>query len=404
MKAVILAAGEGTRMRPLTADTPKPLLPVAGKPVIQHNIELIKDEVDEIVIVAGYMIEEFEDLYGKKENIKIVEQKKALGTADAALQAKDFIEGKTLIMNGDDIYGDSVIEVLENDSAILSKQAENPENFGVFHVEEKEITGIVEKPENPSSDMVNIGCYLVKESFFDILDNVEKSERGEYEITDALNQYIDEEDVKIIEADRWLPCSYPWQLVNANEKLIKEIKDKNHGEIADSAKVKGKVIIEDGAEICENTIVEGPVVVKEGCHVGPNAYIRSGTVLEKNVDVGRSEVKNSVIREKSSVPHFNYIGDSYLGKDVNMGAGSKTANVRNDSRDVEMVVKGEKYSTDRRKLGGIIASRAKIGANTTIKPGRKIGFRSLTDANEKVSINLPNRALLKDGECHKNWV
>ncbi|MBC5792690.1 MAG: NTP transferase domain-containing protein [Nanohaloarchaea archaeon] len=405
MKAVILAAGEGTRMRPLTRDTPKPLLPVAGKPIIEHNIELIKDKVDEVVIVAGYMIEEFEKLYGEKSGIKIVEQDKAQGTADAALQAKEEVDGRTLILNGDDIYGESVREVLDNDSAILAKKADKPENFGVFDIEDGEIIDVEEKPDNPKSDMVNIGCYFVEERFFELLEKVEKSERGEYEITDALNQYIEDEEVRCVEADRWLPCSYPWQLIEANEVLLPEQINETSigGDVADSAEIKGKVIIEEGAKIDSNSVIEGPAVVKSGCEVGPGAYIRPRTVLEEDVDVGKSEVKNSIIGEKTGIPHFNYIGDSYIGKKVNLGAGAKTANLRNDSENVKMKVKGEMYDTGRKKLGSIIASEVKIGVNSTIKPGRKIGFRAATDSNEKVTQNIADNTLLKDGETIEDW-
>ena len=105
MKAVILAAGEGTRMRPLTEDTPKPLLPVGEKTIIEHNIDLLEDEVDEIIVVGGYMIDDLKKKFSERPYVRIVEQEEALGTAHAALQAKDFIDSKTVIMNGDDIYG-----------------------------------------------------------------------------------------------------------------------------------------------------------------------------------------------------------------------------------------------------------------------------------------------------------
>ncbi len=405
MKAVILAAGEGTRMRPLTRDTPKPLLPVAGKPIIQHNIDLVKDKVDEIVIVAGYMIEEFEDRYGENSNITIVEQEKARGTADAAFQAKEVVEGKTLILNGDDIYGKSVKDVLDNGSAILAKRAEKPENFGVFETEDGEIVDVEEKPENPKSDKVNIGCYMVEEKFFELLEKVEKSERGEYEITDALNQYISMEEVEYVEADRWLPCSYPWQLIDANEVLMPEQVEetKLEGEIADSAEIKGQVIVEEDARVGPQSIIEGPAIIKSDCEVGPDSYIRPNTVLHQGVEIGKSEVKNSIIRKKTSIPHFNYVGDSYIGQKVNLGAGSKTANLRNDPKNVKMEVKEEMYDTGRTKLGGIVASQAKVGVNSTVKPGRKIGFKAATDSNEKVTGNIPEGTLLKDGELFEDW-
>jgi bifunctional UDP-N-acetylglucosamine pyrophosphorylase/glucosamine-1-phosphate N-acetyltransferase len=243
---------------------------------------------------------------------------------------------------------------------------------------------------------------VVQPEFFDLLERVEKSDRGEYEITDALDDYIQNQDVRAVETERWIPCSYPWQLIEANEKLIEEIQRNIEGKVADSATIKSNVVVESGAEISENSVLEGPAIIKEGSRVGPNACIRPGTVLEKNVKVGNSEIKNTVIRANSNVPHFNYVGDSYLGKNVNLGAGAKTANLKNNGQTVKMMVKDDLMETDRRKMGAIIGSKASLGINTSIKPGRKIGYRSITDAHEKVSENLPDNTMLKNGEINEN--
>ncbi|PSH00248.1 MAG: hypothetical protein BRC28_00410 [Nanohaloarchaea archaeon SW_4_43_9] len=191
MKAVILAAGKGTRMKPLTEDTPKPLLPVAGKPIIQHSIDLIDSHVNEIIVVAGYRIEQFQE-YFSATDIKVVEQEEALGTADAALQAREFIEESAVIMNGDDIYGESIQKVIEGGNSVLAAEADKPSNYGVYNESDGEINDLVEKPDNPPSSLVNTGCFSVGVDFFDLLEGVEKSKRGEYEITDALKQYIRE--------------------------------------------------------------------------------------------------------------------------------------------------------------------------------------------------------------------
>jgi dTDP-glucose pyrophosphorylase len=275
MKAVILAAGEGTRMRPLTENEAKPMLPVAGKPIIEHNIDLIRDSVEEIVIVGGYRIEDIEQEFSGDEKIRIVEQEEALGTAHAALQARDFIDSKTVVMNGDDIYGEKALEALKHDSAVLASRADEPEKFGVFELEDGKVTGIIEKPENPPSNLVNIGFYVVQPEFFDLLEDVEKSKRGEYEITDALNAYLETHEVEFVEAEQWLPCSYPFQLIEANselidgEKISKGAKVSEKGDVENStihegAKVHGDVsnsIIREEAEIPEEVEVENAVIL-----------------------------------------------------------------------------------------------------------------------------------------------
>ena len=397
MKAVILAAGKGTRMRPLTEDTPKPLLPIAGKPMIQHNIDLIRDQVDEIIVVACYEKEQFDKYFSEDDDIRVVEQEEALGTADAALQARKYVDEEALILNGDDIYGEKLSDLQDMSKAVLADKTEQPENYGVFDLEDGNATGIVEKPDNPPSNMVNTGCFKVEKDFFQLLDQVEKSKRGEFEITDALEKYLKKGELKIVRADRWLPCSYPWQLLNANEELLNP-KKKIDSAVPDSSKVSGNVRIEKDVDIGENSVIDGPAVIKEGCEVGPDAHIRGGTVLEENVSVGSSEIKNSVIREGSKIPRFNYVGDSYIGRNVNIAAGTITGNLRNDEQNVEMKVKGEMFDTGRRKLGAIIGSEAKVGVNNSVKPGRKIGYRSITDSGEKVDRNIPSEKVLKDGE------
>lgn len=281
MKAVILAAGEGTRMRPLTNDTPKPLLPVADKTIIEHNIELIEDEVDQIIIVGGYMKEKLNEKFSDKNNIKIVIQEEALGTAHAALQAKEFIDSKTVIMNGDDIYGEKAIEALKKDSAVLASRVDDPEKFGVFELDNEKITGMIEKPDNSPSDLANIGFYVVQPEFFDLLENVEKSERGEYEITDAINEYLETHDVDFVEADKWLPCSYPFQLLEASQKLVDEVK------------------ISDSASVGENVDFEGKVFVGDNVEIGDNKKIRDSVLHENTVVEGH--VHDSVVLDESKV-------------------------------------------------------------------------------------------------------
>ena len=403
MKAVILAAGKGTRMRPLTDKMAKPLLPVAGKPIIEHNIDVLEDFVEEIIIVAGYRIDQFENRYSERENVRIVEQEEALGTGDAALQAKEFIDGKTVILNGDDIYGSSLEEVMEVDVGIQAFRHENPEEFGVFQTDhEGEVTGLVEKPDNPETGLVNTGVYVVEEDFFDLLEDLEVSERGEYEITDALENYIQKRDLELFEAETWMYCSYPWNLLDANKSLIEDQGKSVDGDVDSSSKLKGEVIIREGATVKENCVIKGPCIIDEGAEIGPNAYIREFSYIGKDLKVGNSsEVKNSIIMEETKLPHFNYVGDSILGRKVNIGAGFKTANLRNDGKNAKYIVKDEIKDTGRKKFGAVIGDNAKIGVNSATNPGARIGSDSITDSMEQIQ-NIPAKSTLKDGEIIEN--
>ncbi len=395
MKAIILAAGNGTRMTPLAEKIPKPLLKVGGKPIIEYNIDNIRDHVDEIIIVAGYKKDIIEERYGKDEKIKIVEQDPPLGTADAALKAEKFIEDTVVIMNGDDIYGKDVSKLKNYERAFLVAESDTPEKFGVFEKKGKKIVGIREKPENPPSNLVNVGCFKVCKNFFDHLKKVEKSERGEYEITDAMQEYLEKEEIGFVKTDTWYPCSYPWQLLDANESILENVERDIGGEVSESAVIKGEVLVEKGAKILENTVIQGPAIIKKGCEIGPMAHIRPFTVIEENVKVSKSEVKNSVVCEGAALPHFNYVGDSYIGRNVNFGAGSITANLRNDGKNVKVKVKGELLETGRKKLGAFVGSDTKIGVNCTLNPGVKLGADVITDSNMRIKRDVGNGEVIK---------
>lgn len=311
MKAVILAAGQGTRMRPLTDNTPKPLLPVADKTIIEHNIDLVEDEVDEIIIVGGYMIEDLEEKFSDRSDITIVEQEEALGTAHAALQARDFVDEKAVVMNGDDIYGEKALEALKHDSAVLASRVDDPEKFGVFKLNEKEILGLVEKPDNPTSNLANIGFYVVQPEFFDLLDEVEKSERGEYEITDAINNYIRDHAVEFVEANQWLPCSYPFQLVKASKELTDGQIISESAEIDEKVELVGNVFVGDDVEIKGGSKIKDSVIQSKASVKGDvkdSVVLENGEVyadIEKAVVRKDSEVKNARKNDKIEI-----IGDT----------------------------------------------------------------------------------------------
>lgn len=400
MDLVILAAGRGTRMQPLTDATPKPLLPVAGKPILQHTIDTLQHTVENVYIVAGYQKKQFATYCANNGiDATIIEQEDALGTGHAALQAAEHVTGDVLIVNGDDIYGEALTQLAEYETGVLAAEAENPENYGVLRTENGAVQEIIEKPETPPSTLVNTGCYKVQADFFPLLKNLEKSPRGEYEITDAITTYLQQRTVNLVETDQWLPCSYPWQLITANETLLHtREKQEIKGTVHDTAVIDGPVTVEENAVIHAHTVVEGPAIIKAGARVKPFSHIRPGTVIHENATVKHSEVKNSVIGPGSNVPHFNYVGDSYIGENVNLGAGTITANTRNDDQPVHMMVKDELKETGRRKLGAVIAADTKTGVNCSINPGRTIGANTVIDSHEKIVENIPSHVVWKNGE------
>jgi UDP-N-acetylglucosamine diphosphorylase / glucose-1-phosphate thymidylyltransferase / UDP-N-acetylgalactosamine diphosphorylase / glucosamine-1-phosphate N-acetyltransferase / galactosamine-1-phosphate N-acetyltransferase len=223
MQCVILAAGEGTRMRPLTETMPKPLIKVCGKPILEHIVDALPPEIDELVIVIGYkgeMIKEYcgTEYKGKKVTYAVQDNPKA-GTADALLTARGLAKGKFLVMYADDIHGaESLAEVVKTEAGMLAARSETPEKFGVLVVnEDGTLKAIVEKPKVPPSNLVNIGGFMLTEEIFEI--ELHMSELGEYLLTDSVTEYALRHPVMVVEQTLWLPIGYPEHIAIAEAKL-----------------------------------------------------------------------------------------------------------------------------------------------------------------------------------------
>ncbi len=377
MKAVILAGGKSTRTWPLTLTRPKPLLKVANKTIIEHNLEQLAGLVDEAIIVIGFMGDKIKNLLGDKyKNIKItyVEQKEQLGTGHALSVVEKNVGERFILMYGDDVYDNEDIKKCTNhDNAMLVGKVKNPEYFGVCDIKNGFLMRIEEKQKKPKSDLVNAGFYVLDKNIFDEIKKIKKSERGEYELTDAINVLAEKQKMFCEIAESWVPVPYPWSLLEANEMLLKKIKTKIEGKVEKNATIKGGVVIGKNTIIKSGAYIEGPVVIGENCTIGPNCYIRPCTSIGNNCKIGNGvEVKNSIVMDNTKIPHLSYVGDSVIGENVNLGAGTITANLRHDKGVIPSPVKGEMIASGMEKLGAIIADNVKTGIGTMIYPGRKI--------------------------------
>ena len=248
MKAIILSAGEGTRMRPLTLTKPKTMLPVAGKPIIQYNIEALRDcGVKDILLIVGYKEEivrnYFKDGSHLGVNISYATQSKLEGTADAIGYGKDFIEDSLITLNGDIILDvDILSEIIEDyekskpDTLMVLTEVEDPSAFGVVELDGDNIINIVEKPkkEEAPSNLINTGIYIFNKDIFDKIAKTEVSPRGEYEITDSLSLQI--ADGKVVKGHKttkeWMDIGKPWELIEINEELLNNIEGGSNCNIA----------------------------------------------------------------------------------------------------------------------------------------------------------------------------
>ena len=376
IQAVIMAAGKSTRTWPLTLTKPKPLLKVMNKEIIKHNLDALQGLVSEVIIIVGFkkemIIEEIGHKYGKLK-IRYAEQKRQLGTGHALKYVEKLIKGKFIVMGGDDIFSKKDIKAcLRHKYAVLGCKVEDPGRFGVFVVKGKEVKKVVEKPKKFVSGIANAGLYVFDKSVFKF--KLRKSQRGEYEIVDYINALIKKERVVCENVKgRWLSVGYPWDLIEANNVLVSEIKNDIKGRVEKNVIVKGKLKAGKGTEILSGTYIKGNVIIGENCLIGPNCYLRGNTSIGNGCHIGQAvEIKNSVIMDNAKVPHLSYIGDSVIGENSNLGAGTITANLKHDNKNVRSVVKGKIVDTGRRKFGTIIADDVHTGINTTIYPGRKI--------------------------------
>ena len=391
MQTVVLAAGEGTRMRPLTAAQPKPMLPVAGAPLLEHTLDrAVAAGADRLVVVVGYESDRVEEHFGNQHggvDLDYAVQTEQRGTADAVSAAAPLLDDDPfVVLNGDALYDQASLDTLySNGPAVGSYRVDNPSAYGVLQLadaDDSRVTGVVEKPANPESNLINTGAYVFPAAAHDLL-NVETSERGELELTDVLEAVCNQFSVTAVPFDRWLDVGRPWELLAANEWLLESVSPRLDGEVHENATLDGPVVVEDGATIKAGVTIEGPVYVDSGATVGPNAYVRGSTYLAPETKVGNAvEVKNSILMADATVGHLSYVGDSVLGQRVNFGAGTKVANLRHDGEPVSLTVKGERVSTGRRKLGVIVGDDAKTGINTSLNAGVVLGTGSTTRPGE----------------------
>lgn len=417
LKAIILSAGEGSRMRPLTLTKPKTMLPVAGKPIIQYNIESLRDNgITDILLIVRYKEEIVRNYFGDGSdfgvNISYKTQKDFLGTANAISYGEDFIDDSIIVLNGDIILDDEIIHeiikkynYLSPDTLMLLTEVEDPSAFGVVEIENGNIKNIVEKPkrEEAPSNLVNAGIYIFNKDIFDKIRETEISERGEYEITDSVSLQI--EDNKTVIGHKtskdWIDVGRPWELIEVNEELIGKLKTEIKGTVEAGAVIHGEVFLDEGSVIKAGVYIEGNVYIGKNCDIGPNSYIRGNTYFGDNVHVGNAvEIKNSIIMENTNVSHLSYVGDSVIGSNCNIAAGTNIANLRFDNATIKTKIKNQKIDSGRRKLGAIIGDSVKTGINSSFSPGVKVGHNSTIGSGVLLYEDLPSDTRVLEKQTH----
>lgn len=375
---LILAAGEGKRMRPLTGSRPKVMIPVASRPMMEHLIGVVRDAgITTIAIVVGYHEDAVRNHFGNGSNLGVtityIRQKEQRGTGDALLSAESRIHDRFLLLNGD------MLLKKEDISAILTGNApcmavyssDHPGDYGLVTLSHTMISSLAEKTKKSGSNLINAGMYLLDPDIFPFLHTVGSSPRGEIELTDALEHYIKEGRLSSHQLSYWCDMGNPWDLLAANEAMLADCcTDTSNAVIEQGVTISGSLIAGSGTVIHAGTYIEGNCIIGSNCRIGPHAYIRGSTSIGDFCHIGHAtEIKNSIIMNNTNVPHFSYVGDSIIGSNCNLGAGTKIANLRHDKKTIHI----GGTDTRLRKLGAIIGDNVLFGINCSVNVGTVIG-------------------------------
>lgn len=383
LKAVILAAGEGRRCRPLTQTRSKVMLPVGNRPFMEHVINaLAENGIHDLYIVVGYqkerVMDHFEDGVDFGVNITYLEQNELLGTAHALGKAEDYIDEPFLVVNGDNLIDSRAVSELisaRGDNVILAALRRHSGDYGVLMVEQERVRAIVEKPGRPCSGILNTGAYKFSPEIFQDIHNTPLSERGSYELTETISQMIagGRDIVPLIGKGVWADAIFAWDLLHANAMAL-GLKDmKIEGEVEEGAKIKGPVEVGEGSIIRSGSYLVGPVSIGEDCDIGPGVVILPSTSIGDSARIGpHSEVRNSIIMNDARIGSGAIVSDSVLGASSILG----------DQMVVESglcVVEVEEAFL-RAEFGAILSDNVTAGARVMAHAGTVVGSGARIDS------------------------
>jgi glucose-1-phosphate thymidylyltransferase len=351
MRALILAGGEGSRLRPITHTNAKQLIPIAGAPILFHALEAIRDAgITEVGIVIGQTGDEIRTAVGDGStwglSVSYIPQEAPLGLAHAVMTARDFVAGQAFLMYlGDNVLLEGLKRFVEEfertrpDAQIFLARVPEPERFGVAVLDGDRVVRLVEKPTSFVSDLALVGVYLFDDSILEAADTLEPSARGEYEITEAIQWLIDHG--KIVRAEMvsgwWKDTGRPADLLEANRVMLSIVRPGVEGDVDDRSTLEGSIRLAVGAKVIRSElrgpVAIGPGAVIEDSVVGPNVSV------ERDVRIMRSSVEDSIVMEGCQIVDVHGLATSILGRNVEVlhsGAGGVHRLVVGDQSRVEL--------------------------------------------------------------------
>lgn len=403
MQAVILAGGESSRFWPLNTRH-KSLLSLRGQTLIGHTLDrLAAAGVTDAVVVEGPERDveaELDAPEGMDVSFAVQEEPKGMG--NALKQARNHITGRFLVTGPYRVDAGDLLETMQSAAgeggAVVGAETDAPDQYGMLALDGDTATGVVEKPgaaEAPSQYRV-VSTYLLEESFFTYLDEVYEHE---YSFEDALDAYMDDTTVGFAELEEEPPSlKYPWDALDMAEHLLEQQEPSiaDTADVADSATIDGNVVIGERATVYENAVIRGPCYIGDDCTVGNNALVRAHTNVEAGSRIGaNAEVRGSVIQEDFSM-HSGFVGDSVIGRNVSLGAGTVVANRRvrgsgNEERpeiSVHVRAKDTTIETGRTRLGVMLGDGVEVGTQANLMPGICIGQETFIGPSAMVRTNV----------------
>lgn len=334
MKGVLLSGGTGSRLRPITHTGPKQLVPVANKPVLEYAIEDLKEAgITDIGVVLGNKgREEIQEVLGDGSkydvNITYIIQGNPLGLAHAAGCARDFVGKDDFVMYlGDNLLNAGISSLVESfkegnyGAGIALQKVDNPQAFGIADVDDDgNVVELIEKPDDPSSNLALIGIYVFSNDVFDVIEQLEPSWRGELEITDAIQMLLESGnaiDSHIVHG-WWKDTGKPEDILEANRLVLEDKSLVQEGTIESGATVEGRIHLHETATIKDGATVRGPVSVSENSEIGAGTYVGPYTSVGPNTSLKGVHIENSVVIGDSTITTNGKIIDSLLGSETNI--------------------------------------------------------------------------------------
>ncbi len=384
LQAVLLAAGKSTRTYPLTTTRPKPLIPVLGKPLLEHLLGQLEGVVDEAIIVVGYRADairiQLGDRFGSLP-LRYLEQQEQRGTADALLQASPLIKDRCLVLNGDDLYHRYDLQALSRHrTAILVTPVPDPQNRAVVTITGDQVANIVEKPASaPPNSLASVGGYVMERKSLKRLREIEVSPRGELELPDFIKLLARSSVVRYHRIERlWLPLTYAWDVLRVSLFLLEN--EERAAEFGVTVESPGQLAKRRDIHLGTGTVIHGPVIIGAGATLGSYCRVQGPTVIAEGSTIGdRVELERSVLFRAVQVSDFARVSHSVLGELTRVESRAEILSKARPGEGIDVELHGKMISTRLDRLGLVAGDHAIVPKECKVPPG------SLLDSGESWS-------------------